>query len=511
MVVPLACGDDADPGKASTGSGGETGSTTTSGDGGLSSVTGLSTVGGNTTTANASGGFGNVMNEGGHGDPAYIFDATYGGDGLASPLDNMFPRDVAIDSSGNIVVAGTFTGTIDFGDGTPDSSAGGDDAFVAKYDSAGSYVWHVSAGNQDDQNARSLAIDSSDNIYVCGSFLGNIDFGTNLVAGFQFRDAYIVKLNSAGTEVWAKDFGIDDEYNDDVNGCAVDGNDDLVAVGSFQRSISFDNGATTLNASGGDSDSDVFIAKFSADGTNVFSQRYGGTDFNEALDVAIEPTTNEVAVAGWTDGPIDFGQSLTNDAGQRGYVVRLSSNLTAHQFSELFTGTDSNKATAVAFHTNGDLLVAGNFKNGITVAGDDLLGSPNDDPFVARYDNNGSQLFAVAMKGDGLDRIEALAVDSQGFPVVVGETFSSDLYVHGETELASDGLADAFAVKLGPDGLGYWGLSFGDSGSDKAVGVAIDGSDNVVLMGQFSQVVDFGGGNATAGDQDLFLVKYTGG
>src|SRR4029077_20154747 len=46
---------------------------------------------------------------------------------------------IAIDSSGNVVVAGPFQGTVDFGGG-PLTSAGVYDIYIAKYSATGTYL-----------------------------------------------------------------------------------------------------------------------------------------------------------------------------------------------------------------------------------------------------------------------------------------------------------------------------------------------------------------------------------
>jgi hypothetical protein len=60
---------------------------------------------------------------------------------------------------------------LDFGDG-PLTSAGSGDIFVAKYSTTGAYQWAKRFGDVEQQYATAVAIDSSGNVVVAGIFLG---------------------------------------------------------------------------------------------------------------------------------------------------------------------------------------------------------------------------------------------------------------------------------------------------------------------------------------------------
>jgi hypothetical protein len=70
------------------------------------------------------------------------------------------------------------------------------------------------------------------------------------------------------------------------------------------------------------------------------------------------------------------------------------------------------------------------------------------------------------------------------------------------------GSEDAFLARFSPDGVPLWSKGLGGLGDDAGRSVAFDSAGNVLLTGSFSKTVDFGGGPVTAGDQDIFVVKY---
>ena len=113
---------------------------------------------------------------------------------------------MAVDSSGNLYLAGSFQGTVDFDLGAGVStltSAGGNDAFVAKYDSAGNLLWVRSGGGVSSDVATTVVVDGSGNVIVGGSFSQISNFGGVGLTSNGSTDALIWKLDSAGTTLWA--------------------------------------------------------------------------------------------------------------------------------------------------------------------------------------------------------------------------------------------------------------------------------------------------------------------
>ena len=76
---------------------------------------------------------------------------------------------IAIDSSGDAYVSGTFNETT-FGS-TSLTSSGSGDMFIAKLSSSGSWHWAVKAGSSGGDGGYDIAIDSSGDAYVSGSFI----------------------------------------------------------------------------------------------------------------------------------------------------------------------------------------------------------------------------------------------------------------------------------------------------------------------------------------------------
>ena len=94
--------------------------------------------------------------------------------------DEVYSMDLAIDNQGNIYTAGHFKGTVDFDPNAGVSeftSLGNRDIFIQKLDPVGDLVWVKTIRNS---TVSEIELDTANNIYLTGSFLGTVDFDPNI-------------------------------------------------------------------------------------------------------------------------------------------------------------------------------------------------------------------------------------------------------------------------------------------------------------------------------------------
>ncbi|NUO49562.1 MAG: hypothetical protein HOV80_11965 [Polyangiaceae bacterium] len=160
---------------------------------------------------------------------------------------------VAVDDSANVILAGYFSDSVDFGGGTLDS-LGVDDAFVAKLDSSGNHVWSKAFGGPEDQHVFGVATDSAGNVALFGHFEGAVDFGGVPLMSADQKDLFLAKLDGEGTHLWSARFGgPSDQY---AYSTCFDAAGHLVVTGSFDGTVDFGDGQLGTN------DLDGYVAKF---------------------------------------------------------------------------------------------------------------------------------------------------------------------------------------------------------------------------------------------------------
>jgi hypothetical protein len=162
---------------------------------------------------------------------------------------------VAIDSCDRTVVTGIFHGTADFG-GDPLTSDGDMDAFIASYDETGAHSWSVRFGGTGRDEAREIAIDDEGNIFVVGFFSDEVTFGPGDTVTADDVDAYVISFDRWGNYRWVRTFGGPAGINVDIaNAITVMDDGNIAVFGSFGGNA--DIGCETAIAAGG---SDLFVA-----------------------------------------------------------------------------------------------------------------------------------------------------------------------------------------------------------------------------------------------------------
>ena len=197
-----------------------------------------------------------------------------------------YARGVAVDSQGNVLLTGMFRGTVDFGGGSL-TSAGGLDAYIAKFDAQGSHLWSKSFGDANNQYGQGIAVDSGDNVWLIGSFYGTIDLGGGLLASAGGLDVFVAKFDTSGNHIWSGRFG--DAENQDGTAIALDAAGNALLAGTFEGSLDF--GGAALTSAGG---SDIFLAILASDGGHVWSKRFGDPADQFATSVAADPANNVI-------------------------------------------------------------------------------------------------------------------------------------------------------------------------------------------------------------------------
>ncbi len=136
------------------------------------------------------------------GTGAHLFSTAFGNTTAAQETTG-----VATDLSGNVFVAGSFSGTLTAG-ATKLTSAGQRDLFVVKLDPGGAVVWAKSYGDAADQvGAIHLAVDTTGNVALAGTLQGSIDLGLGLLTSVGGDDVFLAKLDAAGNPLWNRRIG----------------------------------------------------------------------------------------------------------------------------------------------------------------------------------------------------------------------------------------------------------------------------------------------------------------
>ncbi len=223
-------------------------------------------------------------------------------------------QSVATDIAGDIYVAGIFVSpTISFGS-TTFNNAGLHDMFLAKYKSNGALVWARSAGGTDQDLAASVTTDVSGNVYVTGNFESpTLSFGSVTITKRDTCEMFIVKYNTNGTALWARNAGTTNA--DDINCVVTDPRGNVYVTGNFSsHTMTF--GGTSINNSGSD---DWYILKFNTGGNLLWAKSEGGTNNDDAFSIATDADGNVYVAGDFFSSSITIGTTTMINAGSNSY------------------------------------------------------------------------------------------------------------------------------------------------------------------------------------------------
>lgn len=193
------------------------------------------------------------------------------------------PRDIDVDSTGQVLLTGHFRGSITFGPLPPLTSEGNHDVFLAKIGANGGGIWSQRFGDTSPDYGSLVAVDDNDHIYIAGYFQGSIDFGLGTLTAIEAYDTYLAKLDPYGDVYWSETFG--DSSNQIATGLSIDRSHNILLAGRFNGRI--DLGSGPMTGAGG---YDVFIAKLlSKDMPAIIGNRVWYDTDRDGIQEAGEP------------------------------------------------------------------------------------------------------------------------------------------------------------------------------------------------------------------------------
>ena len=343
---------------------------------------------------------------------------------------------IAVDDQGNAYVAGHFQAATTIGT-IKLTSSGPSDAFVAKLDREGQFLWAVALGGSGVDEPRGIAVAPGGDVYLTGFFSSTADFdpgpGRSELASAGSADAFLLRLNPKGELVWARRLG--------------------GKLGDVGFRI----------AAGADA---VYLAGY----------------FQGTMDLPVAPAPGKEAAP-----PARLESAGRNDA----FVARFDP-AGSLVWARRLGGAKDDEARGIALGRGGEVWIAGHFEEAASLGAEaslSLKSAGNADVFVARLDKEGRTLWAGRMGGNGTDECEAaVGVRGGGLAITGRFTRSADFDPGpGSTSLASSGPVDAFVVRLDATGRLVWARQMGGGGSDVGFGLAADKNGSVYAAGLYQQ------------------------
>lgn len=403
---------------------------------------------------------------------------------------------VATDDFGNVLVAGQTTSMSGWiQDGYDLTHGGSMDGFVAKLGPDGSHVWSTFVGGSGYDTCYGIATNHTGDVLVAGrtGSTGWIDGGYDLSYGGG-DDGFVLKLDPDGHHRWSTYLGGD--VNDRAFAIAVDdwGN---ALVSGWTESSGWTFGAFDSDFNGA---TDGFAAMLTPDGQCVWSTYLGGSGNDRSFGIAVDSAGNALVTgrtdsSGWTAGGYDTTFNGVTDA----FVVKLASS-GLPVWSTYVGGSDYDLTWGIAADADDNVLVTG-YTNSAAAGSTEVL--------ITKLTPEGQEAWSRYVGGSGYDRGYGIGADTAGNVFVGGYTSTASGWIQGGHDLDYGGGNDGFLLNLTAGGSDAWSTYLGGSGTDRALGIAIDGAGDALVAGVTGSADWVSGGYDTShgGGTDAFVVK----
>jgi len=375
----------------------------------------------------------------------------------------------------------------------------------------------------DTQSNYGTASDASGNIYTICNFWDDVDAdpgpGTTTLNAVASMDIALIKLNSAGDLVWAKQLGgtgFDGGYR-----IATDANGDVFVFGIFNGTLDMDPSGAVYNLVSAGTD-DVFCGKYDDAGNFLWAARFGGTSTEQAYGFDLN-SEGHPFLHGFFQNTVDFNPGPG--------TFNLTAGFSGNDFLVELDGNGGFISAISMSTTYGNYLMIDPFDN-IYITGlfwgtmdfdpgpgvHNLVASGfGSDAFLLKLDGSGSYLWAGSFSGVSDEQGVTLGYDVAANDVVIGGFYQGTIDTDpggGVSNITSAGYVDAFVIKLNDDGSFIWGKGFGGLGYQQVTGLQVDQSGNIHMTGPFEQTADFDPSGATNsktsnGYTDFFRLIWT--
>jgi hypothetical protein len=306
----------------------------------------------------------------------------------ASGSNNSNGNSIALDTAGNIYIAGTYSVSLDIS-GYHLTSNGSDEVFAAKFSNNGSLLWISSAGGTGFDRGNGITVGNNSQVFICGECSASASFGSyNLLSG----NAFVAKLSSTDGS-WLGVLGI---AAGACNAIAKDSGGNLCVTGDFNTPGAYYFGSIYVYGS-------VYTAKLDSNLNWIWAK---GTNGNHHLDIAVDSSDN-VFVTGYFMGTITYSapwpspHTLTSAGGYDIYILKFNSAGTG-QWVRRAGSSDNDMGYGVTADNGGNVYITGYFAmnadfGSFTLATQVLNGTL--DIFVAKLSSTGTWLWAKRAGG----------------------------------------------------------------------------------------------------------------
>ena len=267
----------------------------------------------------------------------------------------------------------------------------------------------------------------------------------------------------------------------------------------------FSIGAFTEGSAG---QNDIYIAKLDFAGNPVWLKRAGGSSFDEAKSIYCDG--NSLYITGYftnaaTFGTVNLTSSGTND--QEIYLAKYDLNGTC-LWAKSAGGTGEERGNSILKDIQGNVAITGEFSGVASFGSNSVTSSAFSDLFVAKYDDSGNNIWVKRGGGSSSDIGISIGFDQTGNYYVCGNYTNTAGF--GLDSVYDNGYGNVFMTKLNASGAFQWAKGGGSASGDGVFDMSVNRKDGNCYLTGFLNGSGFFSGTSipSSGLNDAFILRY---
>ncbi len=349
---------------------------------------------------------------------------------------------IAVDSAGNVTVAGYTNSSPMIIDGVSLSSYGSTDIFIAQFNASGQLNWAKRFGSANSDIPYDVAVDGAGNIYMVGYYSGDMNFGGGNLPYYGATNSYVVKLDSSGNHLWSKAF-ISYGGGTYAKQVAVDSAGSVIVGGYYYSDMEVE-GEPLFNPFGGWSA--PYLAKYDSAGNKMWARAYSAME-GDITAMALDGSGN-IHVTGYYSDMMDWGGGILPMGWFTVYIAKLDGN-GDHIWSKGGFSSSDSYSHGITVDQSGNVYLSGYFYMQLNLGGDTFYDDWIGTGFLGKFASNGSHLWSTSYRSDTNQQVNGrqIKADSDGRVVFSGIYYQQMTF--GSTTLTTPNQG-TFIVKLKP-------------------------------------------------------------
>jgi len=375
------------------------------------------------------------------------------------------------------------------GGGAADGTGGGGGAGGASVpdyfcDPDGDVLWLRTFGDASFDAFGRVAPAPEGGIYATGAFDGGLDLGQGPMVSEGERDLFAARFDADGQLLWAHRYG--SNLNDGGAPTLVRHPSGVVLLGNSGLPLDMGDGEYVPIAP-----SAAFVTLLSSQGEHLWTSWLDGPGETFGLELAVDPTTDDVIVFTAFSGQLQIGGKLldSNSGSNDVVLARLDGTNGAVLDSVAFGGPQGDWARGIEIDDEGRVLIAGSTQGDMDFGDGPQPSAGGADSYAALLTADFDFVWSQVYVGDGYQHFRDMTLAPDGDMIAVGMMDEA-----GSVDLGAGpvyGYRDAYLVRISADD-GHIVNGRMIKGIDGPGRLAVDAVGNIILAGEYEDALVLG-------------------